>query len=67
MGCSDLKAACLCGKKNFLYGIRDCSAQSCGAVERSNVLDWYYKELCGKFPNAPDLAPKLHPNPASLF
>ncbi|KAK0630311.1 hypothetical protein B0T17DRAFT_218431 [Bombardia bombarda] len=59
LGCQPVNgqpdAACLCGKPNFGYGIRDCSIQACAPSERSAVVD-YGLAYCGNAAKA--AAPK---------
>ncbi|KAK1982612.1 hypothetical protein LZ30DRAFT_590180, partial [Colletotrichum cereale] len=44
-GCASGDNTCLCKQQDFVFGIRDCSAQSCTADESAKVND-YVTGLC---------------------
>lgn len=47
LGCdSPDDVACLCGKGDFINGLRDCSGEACGAEEQVKVLN-YGAQYCG--------------------
>jgi hypothetical protein len=44
--CKAEDIACLCKDKNFVWGIRDCSQQSCGSVDDANVAINWGNQVC---------------------
>jgi hypothetical protein len=40
LGCKQNDLRCLCANKNFLYGLRDCSAAICPAEDARKVVDY---------------------------
>jgi hypothetical protein len=46
LGCGDNDIACLCKNKDFGYGIRDCSVQSCATIEQANLAIAWGNNLC---------------------
>ncbi|GKT60836.1 CFEM domain-containing protein [Colletotrichum tofieldiae] len=44
-GCASGDNTCLCKQQDFVFGIRDCAAQSCAADETTKVND-YVTSLC---------------------
>ncbi|KAL7780777.1 hypothetical protein V8C43DRAFT_299842 [Trichoderma afarasin] len=40
LGCKQNDLKCLCANKNFLYGLRDCSAAICPAEDARKVVDY---------------------------
>lgn len=44
--CPTLETGCVCAQQNFLFGIRDCAWEACGAAVQSDVLKWYYGSVC---------------------
>ncbi|KAH6610282.1 glycoside hydrolase family 18 [Trichoderma cornu-damae] len=45
LGCKQNDLRCLCANKNFIYGLRDCSAAICPAEDAKNVVE-YGIEIC---------------------
>ena len=40
LGCtSETDIKCLCSKPNFMYGVRDCTNESCPSTDRGKVFD----------------------------
>lgn len=46
LGCPANDAACACRNPNFLYGVRDCSAELCGSFETAGMAVGYANEYC---------------------
>ena len=40
--------SCFCTKSNWAYGIRDCSAQACDAVQAAAAVAYGYSRCQGK-------------------
>jgi hypothetical protein len=40
LGCKQNDLKCLCANKNFLYGLRDCSAAICSAEDARKVVEY---------------------------
>ncbi|KZL81952.1 cfem domain protein [Colletotrichum incanum] len=51
-GCASGDNTCLCKQQDFVFGIRDCAAQSCAADETTKIND-YVTGLCATATKAP--------------
>lgn len=47
LGCSEGDLGCLCSQQNFIYGIRDCSAESCSSQGEADRVLNFGNSLCG--------------------
>ncbi|TIC91699.1 GPI-anchored CFEM domain protein [Colletotrichum higginsianum] len=65
-GCASGDNACLCKQQDFVFGIRDCAAQSCAAAETAKVND-YVTGLCATATKAPPSStpPASSPTPSA--
>ncbi|GKT51375.1 GPI-anchored CFEM domain protein ARB_01545 [Colletotrichum spaethianum] len=54
-GCASGDNTCLCKQQDFVFGIRDCAAQSCAADETTKIND-YVAGLCAISTTAPTQA-----------
>jgi hypothetical protein len=50
LGCKQNDLRCLCANKNFLYGLRDCSAAICPAEDARKVVEYGISICAGEFP-----------------
>lgn len=50
LGCKQNDLRCLCANKNFLYGLRDCSAAICPAEDARKVVEYGISICAGKPP-----------------
>ncbi|KAL8365054.1 hypothetical protein RB595_004053 [Gaeumannomyces hyphopodioides] len=46
LGCAANDAACACRNQNFLYGVRDCSAELCASFDTAGQAIGYANEYC---------------------
>ncbi|KAL8282702.1 hypothetical protein RB600_005927, partial [Gaeumannomyces tritici] len=46
LGCAANDAACACRNQNFLYGVRDCSAQLCASFDTAGQAIGFANEYC---------------------
>ncbi|KAF4808133.1 GPI-anchored CFEM domain protein [Colletotrichum siamense] len=51
-GCASQDNSCLCKQQDFVFGVRDCASQSCGADVATKVND-YVTSLCATATQAP--------------
>ncbi|KAK2062126.1 hypothetical protein LY76DRAFT_669970, partial [Colletotrichum caudatum] len=67
-GCASGDNTCLCKQQDFVFGVRDCAAQSCTADESTKAND-YVSRLCATATRAPPAstpppsAPATQPTP----
>jgi CFEM domain len=54
LGCSAADATCLCENPNFLYGVRDCSIEACGASEQQ-IAEAFAVSYCSCTSDSPGL------------
>ncbi|KAL6860353.1 hypothetical protein ACO1O0_004380 [Amphichorda felina] len=47
LGCATKDLACLCANKDFAYGLRDCSAETCGS-DKAGAVVAYGVKICEK-------------------
>lgn len=49
LGCAVNDLACLCQNKDFTYGLRDCSAATCGSEEARQIVEFGIQLCRGMF------------------
>lgn len=45
LGCATKDLACLCANKDFAYGLRDCSSETCGS-DKAGAVVAYGVKIC---------------------
>ncbi|KAK0719263.1 hypothetical protein B0H67DRAFT_642631 [Lasiosphaeris hirsuta] len=56
LGCPPGDTACLCGKGDFGYGVRDCAAQACGASDAGVVVAYGANICANAVPSGPAIS-----------
>lgn len=40
LGCTANDISCVCQNRNFIYGLRDCSAATCGSEDARRIVEF---------------------------